>query len=73
MKNMDKNEIQENFQYITVKQVAADKCLGFSEAMIRYYLLHSRKSGLYKAVRKIGRKVLIRRDLLLKWIEEHSL
>lgn len=72
MKDVENNDCQ-NIQYITVKQAAADKSLCFSEAMLRYYLLHAHKNGLSKAVRRIGKKLVLRRDLLLQWIEDHSM
>lgn len=55
--------------YCTVKQIAADGSFCFSEGMLRYYLLHANKNGLKKAIRKIGRKVLIRRDYFVEWLE----
>lgn len=72
MNRVEKSDY-ENFQYMTVKQAAADKSLCFTEAMLRYYLLHAHKNGLAKAVRRIGKKLLLRRDLLLEWIEGHSM
>jgi hypothetical protein len=59
--------------YCTVKQLADDKSLCFTQNMLRYYLLHSHKNGLRKAIRKVGRKVLIRRDLFIAWIESQSI
>ena len=54
--------------YRTVKQLASDPafCL---RSDVRYYLLHAHSNGLGPAVRRIGRKVLIRRDLFIEWIE----
>lgn len=67
-----KNDNYQNIQYITVKQAAADKSLCFTEAMLRYYLLHAHKNGLSKAIRRIGKKLVLRRDLLIQWIEDHA-
>lgn len=58
-----------NIQYVTVKQLAQDPAFCFTEAMIRYYLVHRASNGLSFAVRKLGRKTLIRRDLFLNWLE----
>lgn len=55
--------------YCTVKQIAQDKSFCFTEGMLRYYLLHANKNGLKKSIRKIGRKVLIRRDSFIEWLE----
>lgn len=71
MNNAEKSD-HEHIQYITVKQAAADKSLCFTEAMLRYYLLHAHKNGLSKAIRRIGKKLVLRRDLLIQWIEDHA-
>ena len=58
--------------YCTVKQIAVDPAFCFTLPMLRYYILHAHKNGLGKALRRIGRKVLIRRDLFIEWIEKQS-
>lgn len=55
--------------YCTVKQIADDPAFCFTVPMLRYYVLHAHRNGLAPAVRRIGRKVLIRRDLFIKWLE----
>lgn len=65
-------EIDQQTTYCTVKQIAEDNSFCFTEGMLRYYLLHAQKNGLKTAIRKIGRKVLIRRDLFVAWIEAQS-
>lgn len=60
---------QENFQYMTLKQIAEDRSFCFTIPMLRYYVLYAHKNGLDKAIRKIGRKILIRRDLFIDWLE----
>ncbi|MDB2613615.1 hypothetical protein N9Y92_00465 [Chlamydiales bacterium] len=64
--------IENEHVYCTVKQLGEDKAFCFSEPAIRYYLLHAHKNNLKKAIRKVGRKVLIRRDLFIEWIEMQS-
>lgn len=66
------SEIIEKNVYCTVQQIVNDPSFCFSESMIRYYILHSHKNGLKKALRKIGRKVVIRRDLFVTWIEDQA-
>ena len=63
----------ENIKYLTPREISEDSRFCFTLPMIRYYLLHSHKNGLKKAVRKIGKKVLIRSDLFIEWIEAHKL
>ena len=59
-------------QYCTVQQIVDDRLFCFTESMLRYYILHAHKNGLAKALRRIGRKVLIRRDLLITWLEKQT-
>lgn len=63
---------EETVQYMTVNQIAADPNFCFSVAMLRYYILHAHKNGLKHAIRRIGRKVLLRKDLFVDWIEKHG-
>lgn len=58
-------------KYCTIKQLAEDEELPFTEPMIRYYLQNSEKFGLTHVIRKIGRKVIVRKDLFLDWVESH--
>ena len=66
------SEDVDNKVYCTVQQIVDDPSFCFSKSMIRYYILHAHRNGLRKAIRKIGRKVVIRRDLFIAWIEEQS-
>lgn len=65
-------EVKHNKIYCTVRQLANDPCLCFTMPMIRYYILHAHKNGLASALRRIGRKVLIRRDLFIDWLEKQT-
>jgi hypothetical protein len=41
--------------------------------MLRYYILHAHKNGLATAIRRVGaKKVLIRRDLFIAWLEKQA-
>lgn len=62
-----------NYTYCTVRQLADDPALGFTIPMLRHYILHSHKNGLAPAIRRIGRKILIRKDLFIDWIESKQL
>ena len=44
----------------------------FSKGQLSYYLSHRHKNGLQSAVRKIGKRLYLRRDLLEKWIESQA-
>lgn len=59
--------------YMTVRQIAEDPAFCFSIPMLRYYLHQSHRNGLKSAIRRIGaRKILIRRDLFIEWIEKQA-
>lgn len=58
--------------YCTVKQIASDPSFCFTVPMLRYYVLHAHKNGLGSAIRRIGKKVLLRRDLFIAWIEKQA-
>ena len=63
---------EDNKKYRTVKQIASDPSLCFTVPMLRYYILHAHKNGLESALRRIGKKVVIRRDLFIAWIEKQA-
>ncbi len=58
--------------YCTVKQLASDPAFCFTVPMLRYYILHAHRNGLSPALRRIGKKVLIRRDLFIAWLEKQA-
>ena len=62
-----------SFHYMTVRQIANDSSFCFTVPMLRYYVLHTHKNGLMPALRRIGKKILIRRDLFIDWIEKEQL
>ena len=65
-------ENNSNIVYCTVKQIVSDPTFCFTMPMLRYYILHAHKNGLKSAIRRIGKKVLVRRDLLIAWIEKQT-
>lgn len=58
--------------YCTIKQIANDPTFCFTVPMLRYYVLHAHRNGLSKAIRRVGRKVLIRRDQFIEWLEKQT-
>jgi len=62
----------EQVQYLTIIQIAESDCYPFTLGQIRQYLLHRRQNGLEKAVRKIGKRLYLRRDLFEQWIESNQ-
>lgn len=63
---------EKGVSYCTIKQIADDQTFCFTTPMLRYYVLNAHKNGLTKALRRLGRKILIRRDLFIEWIEKQS-
>lgn len=56
-------------QYLSPQQIAASKQFPFTLGQVRHFLLMRRKNGLEKAVRKLGKRLYLRSDLFLEWIE----
>ncbi len=57
--------------YLTVKQLA-NKYEAFSEASLRYWIFHSTSNNLDKAIRRVGKKILIAENAFLSWIENQG-
>lgn len=56
-------------EYLSVQQIADDSRYLFSLGQLRHYLMLRHRNGLEKAIRKIGKRVYLRRDLFERWIE----
>lgn len=56
---------------LTVK-LLVKKYPWLTEGGLRHFLFHMKQNGLCKAVRKMGRKVLIDEVAFFAWIEEQS-
>ena len=55
-------------EYLTVKMMAV-KHPAFSEASLRYHIFHESKNGISKAIRRVGRKILINEAQFFDWLE----
>jgi len=58
--------------YFSAKQIAESDCYPFTLGQIRHYLMMRHKNGLDAAVRKIGKRLYIRKDLFENWIESQT-
>lgn len=56
---------------LTVK-LLVKKYPWLTEGGIRHFLFHMNENGLYKAVRKMGRRILIDETSFFAWIDEQS-
>ena len=54
-------------KYLTIDQVCED--FPFTKGQIRYFLMHRKENGINTCLRKIGKRIYIRKDLLEKWID----
>ena len=57
--------------YLTVKQMAT-KHPAFSESSLRYHIFNETKNGIDKAIKRVGRKILINEEYFFKWVEEQD-
>lgn len=64
--------MSDSIKYLSIKQIIESEKYPFTLPMIRHYLLHRHVNGLDKAVRKIGKRLFVREDLLDAWIEGQS-
>jgi hypothetical protein len=58
-------------KYVTPQQIAREDDFPFTMGQLRFFLANRKENGLHIAVRKIGRGIYIRKDLLYKWMDEH--
>ncbi|MES2200013.1 MAG: hypothetical protein V4489_07590 [Chlamydiota bacterium] len=59
-----------NDKYLSVQQIV--DAYPFSMGQIRHYLTMRHRNGLEKAVRKIGKRIYLRKDLFEGWIESQA-
>lgn len=60
------------YQYLTPQQIADSLKYPFTIGQIRNALLFRHKNNLYTAVRKIGKRLVLRKDLWESWIENQK-
>lgn len=61
-----------DYQYLSIKQIAESNQYPFSNGQIRHYLTLRHKNGLDAAIRKIGKRLYLRKDLFEAWIESQA-
>lgn len=64
--------MDEMIKYVYAQQIADSPAYPFSIGQVRHFLLNRHKNGLKKAVRRIGKRLYIRKDLFDQWIEEQK-
>jgi hypothetical protein len=61
-----------NFQYRSPRQIVDSGKYPFTMGQIRHLLLYRHRNGLQDAVRKIGKRLMLRMDLFDQWIESQK-
>ncbi|MGE4574698.1 MULTISPECIES: hypothetical protein [Parachlamydia] len=56
-------------EYLSIQQISEDSRYPFSLGQLRHYLMLRHRNGLENAIRKIGKRLYLRRDLFERWIE----
>lgn len=60
------------FEYLSIKQIVESDQYPFTLGQMRHYMIMRHKNGLDAAVRKIGKRLYLRKDLLEFWIESQG-
>ena len=60
----------DNIQWMTTEDIK--DLYPIKESLLRRWLYDRKKNGLHVAVRKVGKRLLIRRDLMDEWIDSHK-
>lgn len=63
--------MNEDYEYLTVKQIVHNKKYPFTLGQIRAFLMSKEKNGLNQSVAKIGKRLYLRTDLFEKWMDNH--
>lgn len=58
--------------YWSPKQIVTSGKYPFSMGQLRHLLLYRHRNGLNAAVRKIGKRLVLRIDLLDQWIDDQT-
>jgi len=58
--------------YWSLQQIIASEKYPFTMGQMRHFLLFRHKNGLQIAVRKIGKRLVLRMDLFDQWIESQK-
>jgi len=59
-------------QYLSIQQLAKSSLYPFTIGQLRHFLACRHRNSLNKAVRKVGKRLYLRKDLFDQWIESQS-
>ena len=61
-----------NYEYWSPQQIVSSGRYPFTMGQIRHLLLFRHRNGLKEAVRKVGKRLVLRIDLFNEWIESQT-
>ena len=61
-----------DYEYWSIQQILFSGKYPFTMGQIRFFLLHRHRNGLQNAVRKVGKRLVLRMDLFDQWIKEQT-
>lgn len=64
--------MNENYVYLTRRNIAESPKYPFTLNAISLHIFKAKKNGLDKAIFRIGKKILIREDLFIEWLESRK-
>jgi len=64
--------MEEKPLYRSPQQIVSSGKYPFTIGQMRYFLLYRHRNGLQEAVRKIGKRLVLRIDLFDQWIESQG-
>ena len=64
-------EPQNEYKYLTIKDIVEGDKYPFTYRQMRYFLTFALDNGLHEAARQVGKYIIFREDLFIKWIEKY--
>ncbi len=61
-----------DYQYLSPQQIVSSGKYPFTIGQMRHLLLYRHRNGLQSAVRKIGKRLVLRMDLFDSWIDSQT-
>lgn len=60
------------YEYLSTQQIIESSQYPFTKGGLAYHLIKRKENGLNRAVRKIGKRLYLRKDLFEEWIESQA-
>jgi len=59
-------------KYVSIDDIVNDSKYPFTKGQLRHHVAKRKSNGLASSIRKIGRRIYIREDLFIDWLENHA-